>query len=109
MLRPTLSSLPAVRARLPTLAAGLSTSAAASNAAATASAPNPRMHLDPTLQALLRDVDISLINNKAKEKYAAPKKRELEVFPQDAAVVDVEPFEEEEFEDTEHPHVFGYG
>ncbi|KAI4528744.1 Rsm22-domain-containing protein [Schizophyllum commune Loenen D] len=99
MLRPTLSSLPVVRARLPTLAAGLSTSAAASNAAATASAPNPRMHLDPTLQALLRDVDISLINNKAKEKYAAPKKRELEVFPQDAAVVDVEPFEEEKFED----------
>ncbi|KAL1739148.1 mitochondrial small ribosomal subunit Rsm22-domain-containing protein, partial [Schizophyllum fasciatum] len=97
-LRPTLNSLPVVRARLPALAAGLSTSAAAGNAAA-AAAPNPRMHLDPTLQALLRDVDISLTSPQAKAKYKAPKKRELEVFPQDGTVVDVEPFEEEEIED----------
>lgn len=49
------------------------------------------------MQALLRDVDMSL--TKGATKHKAPKKRELDVFPQDAAVVDVEPFEEEEIED----------
>ena len=46
--------------------------------AATRRQPNPPLHLDPTLQALLKDVDISLAQHKVSEP---PEPRELDVLP----------------------------
>ncbi|KAK1233060.1 37S ribosomal protein S22 [Marasmius sp. AFHP31] len=40
--------------------------------------PNPPLHLDPTLQALLKDVDISLSQHKT---FESPEPRELDVLP----------------------------
>ncbi|KAL0951798.1 hypothetical protein HGRIS_008465 [Hohenbuehelia grisea] len=51
--------------------------------------PNPPLHLDPSLRALLQDVDISLNQHKHKHAYARPGPRELE-----ATSVDILPGED---------------
>ncbi|KAF8665511.1 hypothetical protein AX16_000525 [Volvariella volvacea WC 439] len=48
--------------------------------------PNPRLNLDSSLRALLRDVDISLVNHQS----STPQLRELEVLPTANLVVNQE-------------------
>lgn len=49
-----------------------------SSSAVLAAHPNPPLNLDPSLQALLKDVDMSLSNRQSR-----PPPRELEVYPTD--------------------------
>lgn len=95
MLRVPRIALRTVLRRQPLDASGF-----ASSSVVHAASPNPRLNLDPSLQALLQDVDISLKNHKVKPR---PPPRELEAFPitlDESLVVDesVE-LEEEEYLD----------
>lgn len=59
---------------------------ASSASSSTAHAPNPPLDLDPSMQALLRDADMSLLRHKARRVLGSdPNKppRELEVYPND--------------------------
>jgi hypothetical protein len=58
--------------------------------------PNTRLSLDPSLQSLLKDVDMSLINLKIQH----PPPRELEVIPADTALNEVV-----EIDETHDPFV----
>lgn len=56
--------------------------------------PNPPLQLDPSLEALLKDVDMSLLNNKK-----APSHRELEIFPGEPSVLELSQVESAEDDD----------
>lgn len=51
-----------------------------SSSLTSASHPNPPLHLDPSLKALLKDVDISLTHSRT---HPPPQRKELEVLPID--------------------------
>ena len=65
-----------------------------SSAVAAGHQPNPPLHLDPSLEALLKDVDMSLLNHKN-----APSHRVLEICPGEPDMTSVskqiEPVEED--------------
>lgn len=69
--------------------------------------PNAPLDLDPSLQALLSDVDISLARHKARSVMEEPSvhtRRELEVFADRSAAVDGAELIEEDAEDVEPDH-----
>ena len=69
--------------------------------------PNAPLDLDPSLQALLSDVDISLARHKARSSMNEPTirpRQELEVFADESAAVDGAELREEDTEDVESDH-----
>lgn len=58
--------------------------------------PNTPLHLDPSLKALLKDVDISLTHSRT---HPPPQRKELEVLPVDKEETNGKPLDEEDAQD----------